>query len=37
MALERTGNGYLVDPSIWSEEVMHCNKKVEIFMTSRAV
>jgi tRNA 2-thiouridine synthesizing protein E len=22
MALERTGNGYLVDPSIWSEEVM---------------
>ncbi len=23
MALERTGNGYLVDPSIWTEEIMH--------------
>ncbi|MBT3277451.1 TusE/DsrC/DsvC family sulfur relay protein [Candidatus Thioglobus sp.] len=23
MALDRTGNGYLVDPSIWSEEIMH--------------
>lgn len=23
MALELTGNGYLVDPSIWTEEVMH--------------
>jgi tRNA 2-thiouridine synthesizing protein E len=22
MALDRTGNGYLVDPTIWSEEVM---------------
>ena len=22
MALERTGNGYLVDPSIWTEEIM---------------
>ena len=22
MALERTGNGYLVDPSIWSEDIM---------------
>ncbi len=22
MALERTGNGYLVNPNIWSEEVM---------------
>ncbi|MBE8190564.1 MAG: TusE/DsrC/DsvC family sulfur relay protein [Candidatus Thioglobus sp.] len=22
MALERTGNGYLVDPSVWSEEIM---------------
>ena len=23
MALERTGNGYLVDPTIWSEGIMH--------------
>jgi tRNA 2-thiouridine synthesizing protein E len=23
MALERTGNGYLVDPTIWTEEIMH--------------
>jgi tRNA 2-thiouridine synthesizing protein E len=23
MALERTGNGYLVDPSIWTEEIMY--------------
>ena len=23
MALNRTGNGYLEDPSIWSEEIMH--------------
>ena len=23
MTLERTGNGYLVDPSIWTEEIMH--------------
>lgn len=23
MALERTGNGYLVDPTIWSEDIMH--------------
>ena len=23
MALDRTGNGYLVDPSIWTEEIMH--------------
>ena len=23
MSLERTGNGYLVDPSIWSLDVMH--------------
>jgi tRNA 2-thiouridine synthesizing protein E len=23
MSLDRTGNGYLVDPSIWSEEIMH--------------
>jgi hypothetical protein len=22
MALERTGNGYLVDPTIWNEEIM---------------
>lgn len=22
MSLERTGNGYLVDPTIWSEEIM---------------
>ncbi len=23
MALDRTGNGYLVDPSIWTEDIMH--------------
>ena len=23
MGLERTGNGYLVDPTIWTEEIMH--------------
>ncbi len=23
MALDRTGNGYLVDPTIWSLEIMH--------------
>jgi tRNA 2-thiouridine synthesizing protein E len=23
MGLDRTGNGYLVDPTIWSKEVMH--------------
>ncbi len=23
MTLDRTGNGYLVDPSIWTEEIMH--------------
>ena len=23
MGLDRTGNGYLVDPSIWTEEIMH--------------
>jgi tRNA 2-thiouridine synthesizing protein E len=23
MALDRTGNGYLVDPTIWNDEIMH--------------
>jgi len=23
MSLDRTGNGYLVDPTIWTEEIMH--------------
>ena len=23
MSLDRTGNGYLVDPSIWSEDIMY--------------
>ena len=23
MALERTSNGYLVDPTIWTEQIMH--------------
>lgn len=23
MGLERTGNGYLVDPTIWTQEIMH--------------
>jgi len=23
MSLDRTGNGYLVDPTIWTEKIMH--------------
>lgn len=31
MALERTGNGYLVDPTIWSEEIMYEMAKEDDF------
>ena len=31
MGLERTGNGYLVDPTIWTEEIMHEMAKEDDF------
>ena len=36
--LERTSNGYLVDPSIWSEEIMHeMAKEDDIVLTESMV
>ena len=38
MALDRTGNGYLVEPSIWSEEVMQeMAKEDDITLTDSMV
>ncbi len=38
MGLERTGNGYLVDPTIWSEEIMHdMAKEDELTLTDSMV
>jgi tRNA 2-thiouridine synthesizing protein E len=31
MALDRTGNGYLVDPESWTEEIMHEMAKEDDF------
>ncbi|NYT52843.1 MAG: TusE/DsrC/DsvC family sulfur relay protein [Candidatus Vesicomyosocius endoextente] len=38
MELKRTGNGYLVDPTIWTEDIMHkMAKEDEIELTGSMV
>ncbi|BAF61911.1 TusE/DsrC/DsvC family sulfur relay protein [Candidatus Vesicomyidisocius calyptogenae] len=38
MELKRTGNGYLVDPTIWTEDIMHkMAKEDEIELTRSMV
>ncbi len=37
MALERTDNGYLVDPSIWTEEIMYEMAKEDEFEITDAI